>query len=599
MPIVVSLEMMPDRSIGSSRTAIQKSIFIALLFAAAFSLPYLFPVSPSISRSYVAGFSNQAAVLILLFGIALFAFFTHGEIAKPGERDSRLPVSMLLASLGLTLSVCLLRLYVSRDGSLGGETYYFVNRQQMLAAGLAPYRQFEFVYGPLLLYPSFWFTKIFHLTALHGYIAVWCLGWLIGVAMIWMVVRAIDIPIPPRSLLFGFLVLAQLVWTNYGGLNYTPLRAYAAAFCIVVIHTLWTRSKSPWLMSLSSVAAVALTIMCSTEQAVGVTVGLLAYMFLLALSRDLKFPWPALAVSICGVLTCFAVASRAGLLITTRSFASGGYSYPLLPSFSICIGLFAYVAAGCLLYRSLRLRNLQSVTIPLILAGCAMLPAALGRSDILHITAATPAFVVGAASLYGMPSLGRWWLALAFIGLVLVPFGVARSDRFWKHVIPGYTPSTTVARSPDSARRDTNQYYVSPSNLTMASLPCDRTYFSPSFLPVPTEPMRPSCLDTGYYQGLVDVITPGTIEDKVSELRQRPSEPLLLENTSLEDQFPLELSDMESLHRESGSLWVPPARNPPLTYTPISDYIRSHYVPGPLLVDGRLQIWYPSSMAPH
>jgi hypothetical protein len=50
---------------------------------------------------------------------------------------------------------------------------------------------------------------------------------------------------------------------------------------------------------------------------------------------------------------------------------------------------------------------------------------------------------------------------------------------------------------------------------------------------------------------------------------------------------------MESLYAESESFWVPPVRHAPLTYAPIIDYIRQHYVKGPEAVQGRLRIWYP------
>lgn len=579
------------------RSTLQKSVLVFLIYTALFSVPYLVPVSQTISRSYVAGYSNRAAVAILILGMALFALFTRGEMSRPGEEESRLSSRLLLAGISLAILTCLIRLHVVPDGSPGGETYYFLNRQQMLGAGLAPYRQFEFPYGPMLLYPESWIQKAFHVSALHGYAAAWFISWVIGVSMIWEVVRCIDFPVPSRNLLFAFLVLAELVWTDLGGLNYTPFRSYAAAFCVVVTHTVWRRSSSAWMMSVGSVVATVIALTCSVEQAVGVAFGLSGYMLLLALSSKWKFPWLALSFSVAGMIGCFAVASRLGMLISLQSFSSGGYSYPLLPSPSICVALFAYVAAGCVFYRSLRLRRLESVAVPLTLAGCALLPVALGRCDILHITAAIPAFVVGTAGLYAMPSFKNRWLGIALLGLVLIPFTVRRGEHFWEHVpfASFYAAALAASHHPGAGMQDTNQFYVSPGAVTAASLPCDRTYFSPSFMPLATEPMRPACLDTGYYQGLVQITTPSLIQKKISELRSRPADPLLMENAPLEAQFPLELFTMRSLHKESGSFWVPRTRNVPLSYAPISNYIRNHYVAGPLLADGRLRIWYPSA----
>ena len=163
-----------------------------------------------------------------------------------------------------------------------------------------------------------------------------------------------------------------------------------------------------------------------------------------------------------------------------------------------------------------------------------------------------------------------------------------RQDLILRHL-----PSALASRLALPSGPPQNQFYVSQSQLWSVALPCDRQYFSPSVMPIPFDRFRPECLDTGYYLGFTDVMTPATIQDKVNEMHRRPTEPLLLENTSLEDQLPLQLVSMVSLYRESGSFWVPPQRNAPLTYAPIIDYIRSHYAPGPSAVGGRLRIWYP------
>jgi hypothetical protein len=462
----------------------------------------------------------------------------------------------------------------------------------MLAAGLAPYRQFEFIYGPLLLYPNFWASRILHSSQLHAYILIWIADWILGIWMIWFVVRSLDIPLPSRTLFFAFLAMAQLVWADFGGLNYTPTRAYAAAFCIAVCYRVWKRTRNDWLTALAIIGAVALAMACSIEQGVAVAFGMTVYVGLLAATGS-GFSWRAVSLALMGHILSFAVAFRLGMLSSVRAFASGGYSYPLLPSFSITVALLTYIGAGCCLYWMLRMRRFDSMVIPLTSAGAALLPTALGRCDILHIAAATPAFVVGAASLYGMPSLRRWWAVLAVLALIVVPTGLRRSSALWSHV-PGFARVAKFLPHEDPHERDLNQQYVSASGLTTDSLPCDRTYFAPSFMPVPTMPMNPTCLDTGYYLGIVDVISPAAIQAKVDEMRQRRNEPLLMENIPLEVQFPPQLTGLVSLYRESGSFWVPRRRNVPLTFAPIVDYIRSQYVPGPEVAGGKLRIWYPA-----
>ena len=588
------------------RTSAQKITFVVLALAATVSLPYLIPAPLSISRSYITGFSNRTAVFLLLLGSALFAVFTRGSIAAVDSRDSRLSWRVLLLALLVTLADCLH--YCKLSSHLpGGEAEYFLNRLQMLASGLVPYRQFEFVYGPLLLYPILWTERLLHLSAAQAYVVTWHLFWLLGVTMVWFVIRGIYFPIPSRPLVFAFLVLAQLAGAGYGGLSYTPFRAYFAASCIVITCRMWTRFKQPWILAVCSIASIGLTICCSMDQAVAVVIGIFALVLLLTVSpeRELR---PTIFVSIAlGTVACFAWANRIGLLEPLRSFGGGGYSYPLLPSPAILLTLFAYMVSGCLLYRVVSARfspasarsidlfdspSPKSVVVPLTMAGCAMLPAALGRCDVLHITAATPAFVLGVVTIATMPALRRWWFPLGLVCLVLLPVRVHRVVEHFRHPTHAELDPSLIAQGYTTPLSD-NQWYVSLPRLAASDLPCDRQYFSPSFMPVPTERFRPSCLDTGYYVGFTDVITPSTIEYKVAELRKRPSTPLLMENIPLEAQLPRQLATTDTLYEESESFWVPPIRHAPLTYAPIIDYIRKHYVPGPEQANGRLRIWYP------
>ncbi len=588
------------------RTSAQKIAVVVLTLAAVVSVPYLIPTPLSISRSYITGFSNRTAVLLLLLGSALFAAFTRGSIAATDTRDSRLGWRALLLALLVTFADCLH--YCKHSSHLsGGEAEYFLNRLQMLASGSMPYRQFEFVYGPLLLYPLLWTRQLLHLSSSQAYVVTWFIFWQIGVLMIWLVVRGIDLPIPSRRIVFAFLVLAQLAQAGYQGLSYTPLRAYSAASCIVITCRIWTRFKQPWSLALCSIASVGLTICCSMDQAVAVVVGLFSLMLLLTVSPRRELPPSVFGFITLGAIACFAWADKTGLLEPLQSFGHGGYSYPLLPSPAILLTLFAYMVSGCLFYRVVSARfspapaqgsnpyntSLQSfAVVPLTMAGCAMIPAALGRCDVLHIEAATPAFVVGVVTIATMPALRRWWLPLGVLCLVIVPLNMGRIVDHLR-IGTAESPDPALVSQGFATPLSDNQWYVSPTRFTARDLPCDRQYFSPSFMPVPTESFRPACLDTGYYLGFTDVITPSTIEAKIAELRNRPFMPLLMENTPLEAQLPRQLATTQSLYGESESFWVPPIRHTPLTYAPIIDYIRKHYVPGPEEAHGRLRIWYP------
>ena len=56
-------------------------LFLIVFAAVFFAAPYFVPVRPSVSVSYVVGFSNRAAILIFAAGTAIFAWLSRGRIA--------------------------------------------------------------------------------------------------------------------------------------------------------------------------------------------------------------------------------------------------------------------------------------------------------------------------------------------------------------------------------------------------------------------------------------------------------------------------------------------------------------------------------------
>jgi hypothetical protein len=421
----------------SGGTAVLKVFCIGLIFVAMVSVPYHFPAPLSISRSYVAGFSNRAAIVLLFLGTGLFAIFTRGQFARTEDKDSTLGLKSLAVGIIVTILRCVR--HSLRDPP-GGEAFYFLNRVQLLSAGLKPYRQFEFVYGPLLLYPVLWVQRLLHRSIVFSYGLVWLTFWIIGIFFIWFVVKNIDFPIASRVTLFAFLLALQLAFSHYGGLSYTPGRGYCAAFCLTVLYVIFNRYRNPWLSAAVTIALVGLAMGCSMDQAVGVTLGAFAFLLLLVLTPATGFSWPPFVLALLGTTLCWLWADHADLTAPLRSFGGGGYSYPLLPSVGIFLVIAAYIISGCCLLRALYIvfssrkdaasSSQTSIVIPLVIAGCSMIPNALGRCDLLHITAAIPAFVIGVAAICAAPGVRRWWFTLATLTLVMSQSG------FWQLVAP-------------------------------------------------------------------------------------------------------------------------------------------------------------------
>lgn len=136
----------------------RKAIFLLILAGALFTVPYLVAVHPVISVSYVVGFNNHVALLLFVGGITVFAVLCGGQLGRSSAIDQKLPITSLALASTLILFLCLGRL---AHHSIGGEAKYNVNRLQMLATGLKPYRDFEYAYGPLHLYILSTFRRFF------------------------------------------------------------------------------------------------------------------------------------------------------------------------------------------------------------------------------------------------------------------------------------------------------------------------------------------------------------------------------------------------------------------------------------------------------
>jgi hypothetical protein len=588
---------------SSGRPAWQKFLFLIAVASIVFFVPYKFSVPPTISLSYIAGYNNHAAIMLFFLGIVAFAVFTRGQLARMDTADTPLSATTLFVSLLVVLLLCIARIVSVLHGAVAQELFYNLNRQQMLAYGHTPYTQFEYLYGPLLLYPGFLLARLFHVAQSTGFFISWTLQWLLGTALLWAVIRGFDFPIRFRPFLYVWFLGSQCAAILLLGVNYTPFRMDSAAFLVFFTYRTWKKTTSPWKMAAFGIFAFVIALGTSMDQALGVGAGIAGFLFLLALTTRRKSLWPAFLLFLAGCGIFFALANHVRMLLSPQSFAAGGLNFPLLPSPINCILLFVYVVAITLLYRRLRNGQIDTVITPLVLAGIAMLPSALGRCDLGHLSAATPAYLTGMAAIVAMPTIRKSWFALCIFFLYLLPPALAlRGTPFGHHLKASLfhhsAPGTVVEDAPIRSAPVDVPASVFATTLP-SDLPCNRPYFVPFYVPWMIA-YNPRCIDTGYYLGIYDLSTSQGIERKVDELRQRPHEPLLLRNASLQDQTPSVVfeTDMVGLVKLEGAFTVPKAKHAPMTFSPILDEIQQHYTPGPIINNGQLRIWYPLQPTP-
>ena len=115
--------------------------YILIALTAIFYLPRLVPSAPSASDSYLFGYNNRVGILLLLFFIALGVVLTRGFNLKPTKASSSfrpLPRWMLVVSLLLVAVGCAAMYLLAGRYHGFGESYYLIDRINLLAQGRAP-----------------------------------------------------------------------------------------------------------------------------------------------------------------------------------------------------------------------------------------------------------------------------------------------------------------------------------------------------------------------------------------------------------------------------------------------------------------------------
>ncbi len=566
-----------------------KCIFLLALLAALWTVPYFFPVNATISLSYVVGYNNRVAVLVFALGAILFAFLTHGELASASStHNQKVTRADLVASLAVVGLACFLR---HHHGQIpGDESSYVINRLQMLASGLRPYKDVEFIYGPLHLWIPRLVTRVFGFSVTTGYYVWWYTQWLVGTAMLWTTVSLLPYVLRRRRLIFWF-VLAELLFSiSSEGTAYTPVRLAGAAFCVVVLCEIWRRTASAWLLLASGAAAILLGIGISPEQGLAVALGLIAWLALRAWTE--RTPQAIALAAGMAVITALCVLPFLwlGVFRVLAEFAGGAYQFPLVPSPATPPLLLAYIAAACGGVLALRHRQMEGPVIPLVLSGFATLPAVLGRADLGHLMLGSGAFLLGVAYLETRPVLGRWWSPLVICFLIVAPLlRIARS-----------------ALRPDLHQAPPAFWYVGMTNGARASgepgtsdvlhAPCKVIFRAPTVRPRFDLTPAAQCLDTGYFAGLQNVLTADTIARKAEELSREPLQPLLLRDLPLSEEFATSENHVPPLRLVQDGFFLPPVRNAPVNYDPIIRVIENRFTPGAVLPGG-LRIWEPKTQS--
>jgi hypothetical protein len=363
-------------------------IYVGVGLAAIFYLPSMVPLRPTASDSYLFGYNNRAAVVLLLLLVGIAAIWTNGLNLKLSTSGVSLPVprKTLLISLLAVLAGCL-AMYVlaGRFGGLG-ESSYEIDRAWMLSQGKTPYVDFEWPFGAALLYIPLLFSRLFSIGIVPAYYLFWTINCLLGTVLLFAVVNRIDYPTKSRRIIFLILFCSWFPSILSMGTHYTLVRYTCPLYFILVVYKcIWGgRAESRIYGALLAVAFTAVLLLISPETAIAFAFAAVC-IFALADSIWKGSNLAILASLIVAPGAVFLAALKLHILDTVRASGGGADSFPIGFAPYMLVFFATIFLCACYLYLRLSRPGIQDNTIALIAFSIPMLAAALGRCDAGHV----------------------------------------------------------------------------------------------------------------------------------------------------------------------------------------------------------------------
>ena len=369
-----------------------------------FVAPWFVPQGqPVCSASYTLGFNNLVASLALAALLAGLFVYLMRRPDRGGSTGNALAQSLFsprprggsrssLVAFGVvaTLTVAvLLSWYAAMPFIKFGEFGSDLSRLDLMVLGLRPYRDFQYNYGPAMLYPAYWIYQFFGgaVSIDAAYCAVLVMHWVGGLALLHFTVSSICSGWWATAV---FLCGSLAVFNISMGLGYTPLRFLAPIASLLFLHRTFSRwleqgtagrLKGAGVALLLSLGSLALSPEMGISTVAGITIFFAALFFtpLRRLSIVALVPVASLGIAV--------VAFSANYAEGVFAFGGGANNYPVFPTLAI---LFL-IATSCLVLPHLgvlgvRERNHHGALALGLAVGLGLLiPAAFGRCDQGHV----------------------------------------------------------------------------------------------------------------------------------------------------------------------------------------------------------------------
>ena len=395
---------------GSSRRAhlVSATLWSLSLLAAVagvFWLPWFFSsTTPVPGESFALGFNNRFGILALgaslLLAIAArylgarplthCAWLRDAARFFPPWKEARAEYSILLTSSILwSAGIFFWGGYITDPAWV--EARGFIYGMDLLAVGVAPYRDYMYNYGPATLYLPFGLSNLTGglLSFEQSYLVALCLFTIAGFVSLFVILRILEIPTGLRPVV---LLIAVLGWATFtGGLQYTPLRFVVVPVALILLDAVArrefrTRTSAFACLCAGSFIALFCCIALSPEMGICGFAGLGAYCFILLLRGS----FPVSAACGLGAILAGAAALLAfpGYLLGVLAFAAGGENFPIYPNLhNVVLVSISLITIPSLIASAIAGpgQSRAPLAASLAVGGGMLLPAALGRCDPGHV----------------------------------------------------------------------------------------------------------------------------------------------------------------------------------------------------------------------
>jgi len=500
-------------------------------------LPYFFPPSrPTESQSYIVGYNNRVAfvsVVLISILVALISLRSKGAASREFKGKPTVSWPWLVGALVLVAAWNGgLSWLVFASHNYGVEDFYFLPQlENFYYLHLHLYRDIEFAYGQLFIYPPVWIHWLltpFHISLRASYYIALLFHHLLGVGMLYFVVNRL--PMPRAMRLAAFACVTLFSFNPALGPNYTLLRYMLPIFFFV----LFSQIERPVTAAAAVVFAQVLIWMDSSEQAIGFGFAVTVYCCYRAWRHRIPLWMLPIASAVAGTALYLTFVDH-NYLFSLSHMSGGAFNQVPKPFLEVVTLLVAAVwLVPRLVARTLSQDMPEGyLLLGLYALGLGLLPVSFGTSGIVRVSgASTVLFLLSlvAAGEWKLPMRGLWTAAVtAMYLLMVVQWNWDAHRRFYSdiaciedHVTPVAAKLPSRLASPLFAFEKRWACCVQPFDVAaLHSIIGDAPFVTPYRMPEIVEetlPLMPNIVPS-YWHGMINMYDMEIEQKKVDELR--------------------------------------------------------------------------------